>query len=64
MTYDDIKSHKKQGFTASLEDTLFTKPEERVKLTHQPPFSIISPPPLLLPTVLSLNLKKLLEMKQ
>ena len=48
MTYDNIKSHKKQGFTVSLEDTLFTKPEERVKLTHQPPFShhiTTTPPP-------------------
>ena len=27
MTYDNIKNHKKQGFTLSLEDTFLEKPE-------------------------------------
>ena len=27
-TYDNIKSHKKQGFTLFLEDTSFEKPQE------------------------------------
>ena len=27
MTYDNIKSHKKQGFTLYLEDTFFEKPQ-------------------------------------
>ena len=26
VTYDTVKSHKKQGFTISLEDTLLEKP--------------------------------------
>ena len=33
MTYDNIKNHKKkQGFTLSLEDTFFKKPQGGVKL--------------------------------
>ena len=27
MTYDNTKSHKSQGFTLSLEDTFFKKPQ-------------------------------------
>ena len=27
MTYDNIKSHKNQGFALFLEDTIFEKPE-------------------------------------
>ena len=27
MTYDNNKSHKNQGFTLSLEDTFFEKPQ-------------------------------------
>ena len=27
MTYDNIKSHKNHGFTLSLEDTFFEKPQ-------------------------------------
>ena len=27
MPYDNIKSHKKPGFTLSLEDTFFEKPQ-------------------------------------
>ena len=29
MTYEHIKSHKNQGFTLSLEDIYFEKPQER-----------------------------------
>ena len=32
-TYDNIKSHTKQGFTLSLEDTFLEKLEGGVKLT-------------------------------
>ena len=28
VSYDDIKSHKKQGFTLFLEDTFFEKPHK------------------------------------
>ena len=41
MTYDNFKSHKKQGFTLSLEDTFMEKPKWEVKFTPLP-----SPPPL------------------
>ena len=33
VTYDNIKSNKKLGFTLSLEDTFFKKPEWGVKLS-------------------------------
>ena len=37
MTYDNFKSHKKQGFTLSLEDTFMEKPKGEVKFTPPPP---------------------------
>ena len=32
VTYDNIKSYKKQGFILSLEDTFFEKPQGQIKL--------------------------------
>ena len=43
-----LKGTKKQGFTLSVEDTFFEKPQEKVKLT---------PTPSLCPAVLELNSK-------
>ena len=33
MAYDNIKSHKKQGFIVSLEDTFFGKQQGEIKLS-------------------------------
>lgn len=39
MSYDNIKNHKKQGITSSLEKTVLEKPQggRAVKLTPLPP---------------------------
>ena len=40
MIYDNIKSHKNQGFTLSLEDTFFDKPQGELKLTPPSRFRV------------------------
>ena len=37
MTYDNIKSHKKQGFTFSLKNIVLEKPQGEVKLNPPTP---------------------------
>ena len=37
-----LKGTKKQGFTLSVEDTFFEKPQEKVKLTPTPSLSLSS----------------------
>ena len=41
MPYDDFKSHKNQGFTLCLEDTIFEKPQGGGSQIDPPPH----PPP-------------------